>query len=101
MNNYKDDMVLYFNFVLDNKATMFTRKHYTLINLFEEQGGLIKQFALIAILLMKPFVFKRHDFKVFDDITTTHEYTDPEFLKKLKKHILPVEFYIFISDVWR
>ena len=61
MNGFKDDIIIQFNFLLDNKATMYQRKHYTLVNLFEEQGGLIKQFALIALFLMRPFTFKRHD----------------------------------------
>ena len=36
MNEYKDDLVVVFNFVMDNQATFYTRKHYTLIDLFEE-----------------------------------------------------------------
>ena len=65
--NQGDEIVVTFAFILDNnnQATIYTRKHYTLIDLFEEQGGLIKQVTLIAILLMKPFTYKRHDFKVF------------------------------------
>ena len=66
-NLYKDDLVWYFNLLMDNQATLYTRKHYTLIDIFEEQGGLIKQVTLIALLLMKPFIFKRHDLTVFQD----------------------------------
>ena len=67
------DMVVYFNFILDDFATEYTRKHYTLIDLFEEMGGLIKQFALIAILLMKPFTFMRHDLLVFENHAKSHK----------------------------
>ena len=88
-------MVIYFNFILDDFATEYTRKHYTLIDLFEEMGGLIKQFALIAILLMKPFTFMRHDLLVFKNHAKKHKY-DTKFIKEQNNKFFSIEFYALI-----
>ena len=54
MNKYKDDLVVYFNFIMDDKANHYLRSNYTLIDLLIDLGGLIKMLAIIALLLMKP-----------------------------------------------
>ena len=65
LNGNKDDMIYYFNILMDNQATLYSRKHYTVLDLLKEQGGLIKGFFLIAFILMKPFTFKTHALQVF------------------------------------
>ena len=40
MNDFKDDMIIYFNILIENQATKYTRTYYTLIDLLKEQGGL-------------------------------------------------------------
>lgn len=105
MNGNKDDLIFYFNFIMDNTAHSYSRTHYTLIDLLKEQGGLIKQVALIAIVLMKPFTFKRHDLQIFEDHVKTHKKKHHE--QNIKKDLgrfqnsclFPTEFYVFCYDI--
>ena len=85
---------------MDNQATLYTRKHYTLIDIFEEQGGLIKQVTLIALLLMKPFIFKRHDLTVFQDHVEKSDMKKFKYneakLERIQKSFFPAELYVFM-----
>ena len=36
MNGYKDDLVFYLNIVMDTEGNLFSRVHYTLIDLLEQ-----------------------------------------------------------------
>ena len=104
MNDFKDDMIIYFNILVENQATKYTRTHYTLIDLLKEQGGLQKMFALFAFILMRPFIFKQHDLKVFQDHVYKHDkdhkldqsYVNDEFLRRNRKFYLPTEFYVYL-----
>ena len=103
MNKYKDDMVLYFNILIENQATKYTRRHFTLIDLLKEQGGLIKISVFIAAILMKPFIFKRHDLQVFQDHVEIHNerefnYNQEYFEKQFSRYI-PTEFYLWMHDL--
>ena len=67
MNLYKDDLVSYFNFVLDDSGTSYSRTRYNLIDLLEQTGGLMQCITLMTIIVLSPFKFKRHELKVFCD----------------------------------
>ena len=41
MNKHKDDLVTYFNILLDDSGTIYTRSRYNLIDLLEQIGGLV------------------------------------------------------------
>ena len=64
MNGFQDDLVFYLNVVLDSQGTMYSRQHYTLIDVLEQQGGITQCFLTLAIILMFPFTFKRHELSV-------------------------------------
>ena len=102
MNGYKDDLIVYFNFVMDNQATQYRRKHYSFIDLLKESGGLVKQIAIIAVLLLKPFTYKRHELEVFQDHVEKHDtqqFTENQkVLRKFDKNIFPTEFFIYLTD---
>lgn len=67
MNMYKDDLVLYWNFVNDNKGTIYSRKHYTLIDLWLDIGGVTNILFLLAFFVLKPFIYKRNELAAFKD----------------------------------
>ena len=107
MNGYKDDMVAYFNIGLDNQATRYTRAHFTIIDLLKDQGGLQKVAALIAFVLMKPFIFKRHDLQVFldhvekkNDESKENEFNyNQQYLSKSLRRKCPTEWYLFLYNI--
>ena len=66
-NGNKDDLVIYFNILLNNKATLYTGQHYTLIDIMEQQGGLTECLIIAIVVLSRPFLFKRHELKLFCD----------------------------------
>ena len=35
-NGGKDDLIIYFNFILDNKGTLYTRQRYNILDLMED-----------------------------------------------------------------
>ena len=41
LNGGKDDLVIYFNFLLGDSGTIYSRSAYSLIDLLEQQGGLM------------------------------------------------------------
>ena len=67
MNKNKDDLVVYFNFLLADSGTIYTRTCFNLIDLCREQGGIMKTLSIIAIVVLIPFRFKRHELNVFFD----------------------------------
>ena len=66
-NGNKDDLVIYFNILLNNKATLYYGKHYTLIDIMEQQGGLTQCLMIIILIFSRPFLFKRHEITMFCD----------------------------------
>ena len=104
----QDEMIFYLNIVMDSEGTMYTRQHYTLIDLLEQQGGITQCFFILAIILVYPFSFRRHELQVIlnhekdesGDYTFEHDLRD-SFLAKLHRRRLPVEFYAFIHSVKR
>ena len=41
MNKHKDDLVIYFNLLLEDTGNIYSRTRYTFIDLLEQQGGLM------------------------------------------------------------
>ena len=69
-------------------------------------GGLMKTFALIALILMVPFTYKRHDLQVFTNHVLKHnskhfEYNNSKSLKEYLNSKMPMEFYVFIHQIKR
>ena len=60
-NGYKDDMVAYFNILLDNVGTVYSSEHYTIIDLMEQQGGLMQCVVIVSMIIARPFNYKRHE----------------------------------------
>ena len=102
MNGNKDDLIVYFNFVMDNQAVQYRRKHYSFLDLLKESGGLIKQIAIFAVLILKPFTFKRHELEVFQDHVEKHDKKqfdeNQKVLRKYDHNVLPTEFFIYLNE---
>ena len=102
MNEYKDDLVYYLNIVMDSQGNMYSRQHYTLIDLLEQQGGVTQCIMILALLIVYPFNYKRHELKVFYDYEKKMEKDaelDNSFLENLKKSQVPIECLVFIEAV--
>ena len=67
MNGYKDDMVYYYNILLSPKATQYVGTHATLIDIMEKQGGMMQCMMFLALILVSPFSYKRHELQIFCD----------------------------------
>ena len=66
-NGHKDDLVAYFNILLDNVGTVYSSEHYTIIDLMEQQGGLMQCVVIISLIIVRPFNYKRHELQIFQD----------------------------------
>ena len=51
-NGHKDDLVVYFNILLDKVGTVYSSEHYTIIDLMEQQGGLMQCVVIIALIII-------------------------------------------------
>ena len=91
---------------MDNQATRYTRTHYTLIGVLKDFGGLQKVCALIALLLMKPFIFKKHDLQVFldhiekknNENTNSNFSYNQNYLNKSLRRKCPTESYLYLHN---
>ena len=104
-NGNRDDLVIYFNILLNNKATLYYGKHYTLIDIMEQQGGLTQCLMIIILLFSRPFLFKRHEITIFCDHENQFEAeqtTDEKsYVRKIQDSIIPIEMRVFFYYIYR
>lgn len=105
LNKRKDDLIVYFNFLLEDTGTLYQRHSFNLIDLLEQVGAFYACLYLISVLFLMAFKFKRHELKIIIDFEDNFNqeqlfdlYNKKSFLYEKINGQLPIELYAFLHE---